>query len=98
VVEQVMGVLPRWHASFFRTAAGAECDLVVERGSTRYCIECKASSAPVVTRGFWNALEDLSPARSWVVAPVSEPYPLGRGVEVVPIQGLLEQLRSASGS
>lgn len=92
VIEQVLGALPRWEASFFRTAAGAECDLVLQRGRSRYCIECKASSAPEVTRGFWNALDDLKPKRAWVVAPVRERYALARGVQVVPLSGLLADL------
>ncbi len=92
VIEQVAGMLPRWELFFFRTAAGAECDLVLQRGRTRYCIECKASSTPEVTRGFWNAIEDVRPARTWVVAPVRERYSLGHDVDVVSVSELLDDL------
>lgn len=50
VIEQVLGVLgDRWDPFFYRTSAGAECDLVLQRGRQRLAIECKASSAPDLT-------------------------------------------------
>ena len=38
--------------SFYRTAAGAELDVVVEMGQKRLVFEVKFSSAPKVTKGF----------------------------------------------
>jgi len=92
VIENVISSMPRWQPSFYRTAAGAEIDLVLERGRRRLAIECKASTAPTVSRGFWSALEDLEIEEAWVVAPVTEPYPLRAGVTVMPLRGLLERL------
>jgi len=46
-------------------------------------IEIKFSAAPKPTKGFWQALEDLAVSRAYVVAPVREPYPLARDVEVI---------------
>jgi len=90
VLEQVAGVRPAgWELAFYRTSAGAECDLVLHRGRRRVAIECKASSAPQVARGFWESLKELRPERAWVVAPVAEAYPLGDGVEVAPLPGVL---------
>jgi predicted AAA+ superfamily ATPase len=63
-------------ASFYRTAAGAEVDLVLESGSTRIAVEFKASSSPRPQRGFWSAVEDLGTERNWIIAPVSEGFPL----------------------
>jgi predicted AAA+ superfamily ATPase len=77
--------------SFYRTAAGTELDAVVERGSRRIGIEVKFSSAPKPTRGFWQALEDLGVEQAYVVAPVAEPYPLARNVEVIPVTQLTPQ-------
>jgi len=86
VVEQVAAALPAdAQLSFYRTAAGAELDLVVERGTRKIGIEIKFSSAPKPTRGFWQALDDLKIDHAYVVAPVARRYPLADGVEVVPL-------------
>lgn len=92
VIENVIAALPRWQPSFYRTADGAEIDLVLERGQRRLAIECKASTAPVVSRGFWSALKDLGIEEAWIVAPVTEPYPLRAGVTVAPLRVLLDRL------
>lgn len=89
VLENVLGAFPGWRAFFFRTSAGAELDLVLEKGKRRIAVECKASSAPTVTRGFWSALEDLRIDEAWVVAPIASAFPLGSGVEAVPLGDFL---------
>jgi len=96
VIENVLAVTPRWTASFFRTSNGAELDLVLSRGRQRLAIECKASSAPRVTRGFWNSLEALGIDEAWIVAPVSEPYAIRKGVTVTPLAHLLDILTDRS--
>jgi predicted AAA+ superfamily ATPase len=84
VVEQVCARLPAHvPVSFYRTAAGAELDLVVEAGGERIGVEAKLSSAPTVTRGFWQACRDVGVSRAFVVAPVREGWPLSDTVEVV---------------
>jgi uncharacterized protein len=84
VIEQIIAALPPLASfGFYRTAAGAELDLVVEHAGRRIGYEIKLSSAPKPTRGFWNACEDLGVAQAYVVAPVSESYPLAGNVEVV---------------
>ena len=92
VIEQVAALMPADATlSFYRTAAGTELDAVIERGSRRIGIEVKFSSAPKPTRGFWQALEDLGVEQAYVVAPVAEPYPLARNVEVIPVTQLTPQ-------
>ena len=86
VIEQVAAHLPPDATlSFYRTAAGAEIDAVVERGTRRIGIEVKFSSAPKPTRGFWQALQDLGVQQAYVVAPVAAAYPLATNVEVLPV-------------
>lgn len=91
VLENVLSRFPGWNAAFFRTSAGAELDLVLEKGTRRIAVECKASSAPTVTRGFWSALEDLRIDEAWVVAPIDSAFPLGSGVEAVPLRDFLSR-------
>lgn len=89
VVEQVCGLLaPHHQISFYRTAAGAELDLVIESGSHKIGIEIKFSGAPKVTKGFWQACEDVGVDRAYVLAPVREGYPLAANVEVLPVHEL----------
>ncbi|MFM7531217.1 MAG: ATP-binding protein [Rubrivivax sp.] len=86
VVEQVAAALPAdAQLGFYRTAAGAELDLVVRRGRQTFGVEIKFSASPRPTRGFWQSLRDLQADQAWVVAPVERRYPLAQGVEVVPV-------------
>ena len=84
-----------WRPFFFRTSDGTEIDLVLEKGRRRIAIECKASSSPQVGKGFWNALDLLHIKEAYVVAPVRDSYPLGKGVEVVNLGRLLEVIDRA---
>ncbi len=89
VIEQVAAMVPEGAVlTHYRTATGNEIDLVVDVGGRRFAIEIKFSSAPVVTKGFWVALDDLGVDQAYVVAPVREPWPLARNAEVVPLSGL----------
>jgi len=95
VVEQVALLIPPgWQLSFYRTAAGAEMDIVAEKGGRRIGIEVKYASAPTVTKGFWQARQDLQLDQTYVVAPVAQGYPLAENVEVVTALGLTEVLRA----
>ena len=96
VIEQVAAAMPAGaQLSFYRTAAGAELDLVVEYGTRKIGIEIKFSAAPKPTKGFWQSLQDLGITRAFVVAPVTRSYGLADGVEVVPVgelQGVAAEL------
>jgi predicted AAA+ superfamily ATPase len=92
VVNHIAAMLPLvagGNASlhFFRTAAGAELDAVVDTGQERLGFEIKLSDAPRVTKGFWNACADLQVSRAYVVAPVSSSWPLSDTAQVI---GLLD--------
>lgn len=91
VVEQVAAQLPAdAQMGFYRTAAGAELDLVIEHRSRKIGVEIKFSAAPKPTKGFWQAIEDLAVDRAYVVAPVERRYPLSERVEVIPVAQLSE--------
>ncbi len=88
VIEQILGVVPEnWGKAFYRTAAGAEIDLLLEPGGRRslIAIEVKYSLVPQPGRGFWAALADLQPARGFVVYPGNEYYPIKPGVFALPV-------------
>jgi uncharacterized protein len=85
-MEQLMNAAPQAQASFYRTSNGAEVDLVLTfRNQQTWTIEIKRSSAPTVSRGFYQAATDLGAVRKLLVAPVEQPYPLKEGIEVVDV-------------
>lgn len=86
VVEQVLAHLPAdAYVGFYRTAAGAEIDLVIEHRSRRVGVEIKFSAAPKPTKGFWQAADDLHLDKAFVMAPVERAFALSPGVDVVPV-------------
>ena len=83
-LEQILDQYPGWTASHYRTATGVELDLILEKGRRRIAFEFKASSAPDVTRGFHQAIADLQPEHTYIVAPVEQSYPIGNNVTIRP--------------
>jgi predicted AAA+ superfamily ATPase len=80
MVEQICALAPKGaDVSFYRTAAGAELDVVVELGSKKYGFEIKFSSAPTVTKGFWQACQDVGVQHAYVLAPVQQGWPMKPG-------------------
>ena len=84
VIEQIAAMLPPDAVlGYYRTAVGAELDLVAQVRGQTLAFEIKLSSAPKPARGFWQALLDVKPDRAFVVAPVERSYGLADGVQVV---------------
>jgi hypothetical protein len=48
-------------------------------------------AVPRVSRGFWNALDDISPDEAYVIAPVPESYPMKGDVIVSPLQEIIDR-------
>lgn len=94
VVETLIDCAPEWtQAYYYRTAAGAEIDLLLELpGDELWAIEIKRSLSPKVERGFHIACDDLKPARRLVVYSGDERVPLPHDVEAIGLAGLAEQL------
>jgi predicted AAA+ superfamily ATPase len=84
VIEQLIAAAPHAEASFYRTAHGAEADLVLGfRNGETWVVEIKCASAPTVSKGFHQAAADVGAIRKVLVAPVTAPYPMREGIEVV---------------
>lgn len=92
-MENILAFANNWEPSFYRTSAGAEIDLILRKGRRTLAFELKSSTVPRVSKGFWNALEDLSPDEAYVVAPVKEPYPMKGDVMVSPLQEIIAKLQ-----
>lgn len=95
ILEQIAQLIaPQWQLSFYRTASGAEMDVVAERGNQKIGFEIKYSSAPALSKGFWSAMSDLKLDRAYVIAPIESGYPLATDVDVVPATELEKLLRA----
>ncbi|MDQ5987287.1 MAG: hypothetical protein CSYNP_03027 [Syntrophus sp. SKADARSKE-3] len=90
VIEQMVALLPQTKDVFFyRTNAGAEIDfLFFDRKNRPVAVEIKYSLSPKVSRGFWNAMEDLSCKKGYIVYPGTEQYPVTENVIALPIGNL----------
>jgi predicted AAA+ superfamily ATPase len=98
VIENIVSAAPeQTRFSFYRTAAGAEVDLVMElpKGEL-WAVEVKYGLAPALGRGFHNARADLKPTRSLVVYSGQDRFPLSEGIEAIGL-GALADLLSAQG-
>ena len=94
VIENVINAIgDRYEAYFYRTANGAEIDLLLVRGGVpSIAIEVKRSTAPVVERGFHTACDDLHINTRWVIYPGEHAYPRPHGIEVLPLVEALTRL------
>lgn len=86
IIEQLICALQPSEVGFYRTAAGAEIDLILTLPGHRrpLAFEIKYSSAPKPARGFWSALDDLEIERAFVIYSGTEDYPMERRVTAWP--------------
>ncbi len=97
VVESILAAAPDGtDATFYRTAAGAEIDLVLELpGGALLAIEIKRSSAPKLERGFHEACADLQPSRRFVVYGGQESFAMSAQTEAIGLHDLVKRLSAA---
>lgn len=82
VVENVIVNHPDWNYYFYRTATGDEMDLILEKGNQRIAIECKASTAPKLTKGFYRALDVVQPQQTFVIIPTQVFYEIAPNITI----------------
>jgi predicted AAA+ superfamily ATPase len=95
-VETLIAAAPEGtEASFYRTSAGAEIDLVLALPNRQlWAIEIKRSSAPKVEKGFHMACADLKPHRQVVVYSGTERFSLGQKTQAIGLVALATELQS----
>lgn len=93
VIEQIIqeaGEFSEFY--FYRTQNGAEVDLVwITPKNKMVCIEIKFSSAPVITKGFYQSVEDLKPDFKYVIVPQGETFNKPGDLRVCALQDFLEK-------
>lgn len=95
VIQQVIAQLKyNIRPYFYRTADGAELDLILVRGvSPVLGIEIKYSNSPQLSRGNTIAAQDLGSLPLFVITPSAEDYRLSENVQVCSVQTFKEHLR-----
>jgi len=98
VIESLLAAAPEGaQACFYRTAVGAEIDLVLTLpGKGPWAIEIKRSLSPKLERGFHHACEDVQPDAGFVVYPGIEPFQMAGGVEALSLPELCDRLRQSA--
>jgi predicted AAA+ superfamily ATPase len=99
VIENLLSVLPRRAETYYyRTAAGAEIDLVVKLSSSDiWAVEIKHGTAPKLGKHFNQTCEDIGATRKFVVYGGDEEFPAGDGVTVISLRGLMNKLGLSGG-
>jgi predicted AAA+ superfamily ATPase len=94
VIENLLAAAPdNTRASFYRTAAGAEIDLLLEIPKHGlWAIEIKLGLTARPERGFHVACNDIQPTRRLVVTGGQDRYPLSANLEAISLHGLATEL------
>jgi hypothetical protein len=90
----LIGSIPdTWRASFYRTSAGAEIDLVLEGPRRRtIAIEIKRTLTPQLDKGFRLGCDDVAATERFCAIPAGRRHPLGADTEAIALTDLLAWL------
>lgn len=95
----IVNLSNQWQFSYYRTAAQAEIDLVLEGpGRQVWAIEIKKSAAPHLSKGFHAASDDIKATRKYVVYSGTDRFSLGNNTEAVGLIEFLKDLRALEDS
>lgn len=93
VIEQVLAASRATDAYFWRTAAGAELDLLLSHKGRRIGIEVKYADAPRFGPSMGIAMQDLRLDRLLVIYPGEKSYDIGERMLVLPLGSAIDELR-----
>lgn len=96
VIENLISCLPVGvNPCFYRTSAGAEIDLVIEKNTKiKYAIEIKRSLTPSLSKGFHLGCEDIGATHQFIVYPGKERFPVTKDVTAIPLLDMMDVLRT----
>ena len=95
-VENILSVLPsRAESYFYRTAAGAEIDLVIKMPSSEiWAIEIKHGVSPKIGKHYSQTCEDVGAAHKYILYGGNDEFPVGNDVKIISLAGLMEKLQT----
>ena len=98
VIESIHSVLPcRAATYFYRTAAGAEIDLVIQMPSSEiWAVEIKHGRAPKLGKHYRSICDDVGACRRFIVYGGEDTFPLSADVLMISLSGLMQQIIAAS--
>jgi predicted AAA+ superfamily ATPase len=88
VLSNIRALVPSADICHYRTSNGAEIDFVVTTESGVSAVECKASYSPVLSKGNFSAIEDISPAHTFVVTPSPMSWSMKKGIDAISLAEL----------
>lgn len=94
VIENIIVNMPSWDYFFYKTATGDEIDLVLKKGNQVIAIECKASAAPKVAKGFFRSLEVIKPNKTFIIAPTNDTYKIAENITVTGLDNFIRAEKS----
>lgn len=94
VIENIHSVLPRRAETYFyRTAAGAEIDLVVKMPSSEvWAIEIKHGVAPRLSKNFNQTSKDVGADRKYIVYGGEDEFPISDDTTVLSLRNLMSKI------
>ena len=95
-VENILSVLPsRATSYFYRTAAGAEVDLVIRMPSSEiWAIEIKHGVAPKIGKHYSQTCDDVGATDKYILYGGDDEFAVGNDVKIISLSGLMERLHS----
>ena len=95
VVENIHSVLPnRAETWFYRTAAGAEIDLVIKMPSSEiWAIEIKHGVAPKFGKHYSQTCDDVDATHKYILYGGNDEFSVGKDVKIISLQGLMDKLQ-----
>ncbi len=100
LIEQIIALEQLFYTGsqfwFYRTQAGAEIDLVVERGGERIGFEfkCGASVSRGDASGLKAGIDDGVVSRGYIIYAGKRSYPIAENIEALPAELLLSQYQN----
>lgn len=95
-IAQILAFLPSgMHASYYRTQAGAEVDLVLEDTRGRvHAIEIKRTLSPKPNPAFRESMSTLAAKRGTYLIPSGESFPLAEDINAVSLLDFLADMQT----
>jgi predicted AAA+ superfamily ATPase len=92
VFSNLKGLYPEAEFFYYRTTNGSEADFVMKIRNEVFVIECKASYSPTLSKGNYNAFEDIKPKHVFIVTPSAESWSMKEGIDVVSLTKLKNEI------
>ncbi len=94
VLVNLQAAFPEATFYYYRTTHGAEIDFVMRLFTYTFAIECKSSLSPSLSKGNYNAMEDIDPSHVFVAAPVETGWGMKENINVVNLDEIIAQIQN----